>query len=332
MVLPSLCQTAPWGRRGPRIGPELEAILARFAGVIRFRHAPETVRAYTAGVRRWFQFGGRPGHIDQLLLASYLRSRRERVSDSAVLADRKALMMFYRVQAELGEASPEELQKLPRMPRSEPLLPRTLDTDAVAAVLTSLPLTEFVGLRDYAMIRLILETGLRSGEVAMMETQDLLPDGMLYVHPLGVRGRERYVPMSDDLLGVIDGYLHARAQRGAGRLRALWVTSHNKPLSGPRAVWDIVSKRIWSAIHTRGGVADLQRAAVGRAWRGHYPHELRATCCARWLASGLPLTVVAQLMGHSDVATTARYLGLDLTNLKEAVAHHPRAKRVIEVD
>ncbi len=302
--------------------------VARFEGVIRYRCAAETVRLYGAAVRRWMQVGGVGGHIDEALLLRYLGARRDAVSDAAVAIDVKGLRLFYRVQAELGDASIEELKKLPQAKRPVYRLPRVLDDEAIAAVLTSLPLDEFAGLRDYALFRLILETALRSGEVAAMEVPDLLQDGTLYVHALGARGRDRYVPLSEDLRGVLDGYLHARAQRGAGGARALWLTVRNAPLRGPRAVWDIVSTRMWAGIHARAGVADLQRAASGRAWLGHYPHELRATCCARWLANGLPITAVAQLMGHADVSTTARYLGVDLGALRDALAHHPRARRV----
>lgn len=328
MVPLALCETPRWGRRGPRLGPEAQRILSRFEGVIRFRCAAETVRLYGAAVRRWLQFGGVPGHIDVSLLLRYLGARRDAVSDAAVAVDVKGLRLFYRVQAELGDAAAEELLKIPKVTRPTHRLPRVLDADAIARVLTSLPLEDFSGIRDYALLRLLLETGLRSGEIAAMEVMDMLTDGTLYVRSVGARGRDRYVPLSEDLRGVLQGYLHARAQRGAGRMRAMWVTAHNKPLSGSRAVWDIVSKRMWAGIHSRAGVADLQRAAVGRAWRGHYPHELRATCCARWLASGLPITAVAQLMGHADVSTTARYLGVDLGALRDALAHHPRSRRV----
>lgn len=328
LVVPlSLCEAPRWGRRGPRLGPEALRILSRFEGVIRFRCAAETVRLYSSAARRWLQFGGAPGHIDEPLLLRYLGARRDAVSDAAVAVDVKGLRLFYRVQAELGDAALEELGKIPKVKRPVHRVPRILDEEAIAQILTSLPLDDFAGLRDYTLIRLLLETGLRSGEVAAMEVTDLLPDGMLYVHAVGARGRDRYVPMSEDLRGVLQGYLHARAQRGVGRLRALWVTVYNAPLRGPRAVWDIVSTRIWEACHARAGVADLHRAAVGRAWRGHYPHELRATCCARWLENGLPITAVAQLMGHADVSTTARYLGVDLGPLREAMAHHPRARR-----
>lgn len=333
VVLPlALCGVPAWGRRGPRLRPEAEAVLRRFAGVIGYRYAPETVRIYVATVRRWLQFGGHAGHIDHGLMVSYLARRREAVSDASVNMDIKGLRLFYRVQADLGDAAAEELAKIPKQRRTVARLPRVLSDEAVAQLLGSLRVDTFDGLRDYVMIRLLLETGLRSGEVAMMEVPDLLSDGTLYVHPLGSRGRERYVPLTPEMVGLLEGYLHARAQRGAGRMRAFWVSVYNKPLRGGRAIWDAVSARMWTALHRRAGVADLQRIAKTGPWRGHFPHELRATCAARWLANGMPILAVAKLMGHADVSTTARYLGVDLEILRDAVAVHPRARRVVDGD
>ena len=300
--------------------------MRRFAGVVGHGRAPETVRKYVAVVRRWLAFGGLPGHVDETVLLRFLASRRRVVSDASVVSEVRGLKAFYRVQVQLGEASESELLKLPKMRVPPVRMPRILGEDAVARLLTSLPLNDFLGLRDYAMIRLILETGLRSGEVHLMDVPDLL-DGSLYVHALGRRGRDRYVPVSDDLRGVLDGYLHARSQRGAGRLRAFWLTAHNKRIRNARGVWEAVQRRMWASLGSRSGVADLQRAAQAGGWRGQYPHLLRATCAARWLANGLPLTAVAQLMGHADVSTTARYLGVDLEPLRAAIAHHPRALR-----
>lgn len=244
-------------------------MLARFAGVIRYRYAPESVRIYSAVVRRWMQFGGLPGHIDGALLIRYLHARRDVVSDAAVNVDIKGLRLFYGVQIELGDASAVELEKIPRQRATVARQPRVLDESAVATLLTSIPIDTYDGLRDYVMIRLLLETGMRSGEVARMEVPDLLTDDSIYVPSPAGRAQDRYIPITGALAGLLRGYLHARAARGGSRVRAMWLTKHNRPLRGARAVWDVVSRRMWSALHRRAGVADLERAAVGRAWRGH---------------------------------------------------------------
>lgn len=300
--------------------------MARFAALLGHSRAPDTSRLYVAAVRRWLQFGGLGGHIDADLLSSYMYARRKAVSDAAINIDIKALRAFYGLQADMGECTRTELAKIPKLRKPCARMPKVLDVDAVAAVLARIPLDSFAGLRDFAIIRLILETGLRAGEVARMETSDLLTDGTIYVHGKG--GRDRYVPVTDELAGTLQGYLHARAQRRPGNCPALWLTTLGKPLSDRRAVWDVVSKRIWAGIHARCGVMDLQRASVGRAWRGHYPHELRATFATRLLENGMPITAIAQLMGHVDVAVTARYLGVGVEHLRQAMSVHPRAVRV----
>lgn len=302
-----------------------EALLARFAALLAHSRSQDTKRLYVAAVRRWLQFGGHGGHVDAELLTSYLYARRQAVSDAAVNIDIKALRAFYGIQSDLGESTRSEATKIPRQVKPQARLPKVLDAEAVALTLARIPLDTFSGLRDFTIIRLILETGLRAGECARMETSDLLTDGSIYVHGKG--GRDRYVTVTEELAGTLQGYLHARAQRRAGNCPALWLTTLGKPMRDRRSIWDVVSKRIWAGIHARCGVMDLQRASVGRAWRGHYPHELRATFATRLIERGMPITAIAQLMGHADIAVTARYLGIGIEHLRQAMALHPRATR-----
>ena len=171
-------------------------VLSRFAGVIRYRYAPESVRIYSNAVRRWLQFGGLPGHIDGALLIRFLHARRAAVSDASVNVDIKALRLFYCVQVELCEASTAELEKIPKQRKTISRVPRVLDASAVGTLLASIPIDTYEGLRDYVMIRLLLETGLRSGEMARMEVPDLLADNTIYVPSPALRAQGRYIPVT----------------------------------------------------------------------------------------------------------------------------------------
>lgn len=306
---------------------EYREAAARFGRILMARRcSPHTVRLYLGAVNRWFLAGGAPGHVDGDRLARYLARRRREVAVNTANLDIKALRSFYRLQRDDGQLAPSDLGLLPRQRRPPARIVQPLSEAQVGEVLGGLPLDTFVGLRDYAMIRTLFECGLRASELASLELGSLLPDNTLFVRGKG--GRDRYAPMTPELHGVLLGYAHARAGLRPGKRAALWLKLNGRPLRNGRSVWEIVSRRIWQSIGARAGLHRVR--GRGRPWQGHYPHELRASFATALLRRGCPITAIAQMMGHADVATTALYLGVDLEQLRAAMAKHPRARRISE--
>lgn len=293
------------------------------AGVRRSVH---TRRLYGAAVRAWLRAGGAPGHVDGVVLSRYLARRRQACAVATVNLDLKALRAFYRLQVELGDATVGDLARLPRQRKVPARLPRWLSDAQIGEVLGLCPLDTFVGLRDYAIVLTLYATGLRASELAGMALGDLIDGDTLYV--VGKGGKARYVPTGEQLAGVLEGYLHARRHTRPGKRSAFWLRADGRPLRNGRSIWEIVSKRIWAALGMRAGLHRVGRG--GRPWTGHFPHELRASFATALLHRGMPLTAIAQLMGHADVATTALYLGVDLEHLRAAASLHPRALRISE--
>lgn len=289
------------------------------------RHYSEaTRRVYGSAVRAWMLAGGEPGHVDPDCLARYLARRRRDVSQAAINIDIKALKSFYRLQVALDACAPGDLGTIPRQRKPPERVPRTLDADQFAQVLAAIDLDTFVGIRDLTIVRTLYETGLRAGELARLETSHLLPDGVIYVHR-GKGGVDRYIPITESTQALLQGYLIARASTRPGKRLALWVRDDGLPLKNGRSIWGIVSRRVWSALHSRAGFARVQRLAGGRPWQGHYPHELRASYATRLMERGMPIHAIQQLLGHANLATTAQYLAVDVEQLRRAISVHPRA-------
>lgn len=287
--------------------------------------SPHTQRLYVGTVRRWFAAGGVPGHVDGALLARWLATRRLSCKPATVNLDVKALRAFYRHQHAWGAIADADLQRAmaPRMRKPAARLVRWLTDAQVGEVLGLLPLDTYLGLRDYAMLLTLYCSGLRAGELIGMEVPDFIDGECLFVRGKG--RRDRYVPVGEQHAGVLAGYLHARAGLRPGKRNAFWLKADGKPLRNGRSAWEIASKRIWQALGIRSGLNRVVRGS--RPWQGHYPHELRASFATALLHRGMPLTAIAQLMGHARVETTAHYLGVDLEQLRRAAALHPRAVR-----
>ena len=324
MIPLSLCNIPADGPKA--LDSEYQAAVERFTRYLAARaFSPNTQRLYTGSVLRWFAEGGVPGHVDPLMLLRWLGRRRLLVAVNTLNLDLKALRSFYRWQEISGAGSPDAAAMIPKGRKAPQRVVRHLTEAEVGEVLGSLPLDTFLGLRDYTIIRILFECGLRATELVEMQLGSVLTDGSLYVHGKG--GVDRYVPITEATLGVLHGYMHARSGTKPGKRNALWVKENGLPLRSGRSIWEIVSRRIWRVLGMRGGHHKLRRG--GKAWQGHYPHALRASFATALLRRGCPITAIAQMMGHADVATTAHYLGVDLDHLRNAARLHPRALRIL---
>ena len=122
--------------------------------------------------------------------------------------------------------------------------------------------------RDEAMLRLMLETGARAGEVVALEVADLdLPAGTAVIRR-GKGGKGRVVPFGPEVALAMDRYLRARSGHRLAASEALWLGDRGKRFS-------------YDALHNTLG--ERARAA---GLEGFHPHRLRHTAAHRWLAAG----------------------------------------------
>ena len=309
-----------------------QATLAGFARYLTVcGRARATVRLYCASVRRWLAFGGASGHVDANLFWSFVAHRRRRCGHAALLLEVKALRAFYRAQHALGHALPDQAARVPSLPRRRgQRVVRWLDGDQVRAAQAQPDGRTWLGFRAAVVLATLAETGIRTGELVALRLGDVL-EGWLYVAP-GKTKRDRYVPISAALQALLGEWIRRRAEVGPGKRAALFVTHQGLPFRGTWVVWSLVSRHTRAALGVGCGPRRVgtKRGQRGTPWQGYYPHLLRASYATALACDGMPLTALAQLLGHASVQTTTHYLGgVDLTHLREQLCkHHPRGRRV----
>jgi site-specific recombinase XerD len=147
--------------------------------------------------------------------------------------------------------------------------------------------------RDLALVGLMLLDGLRSCEVLSLQLGDLALDDR-HLQVLGKGNKKRLLPLPDEILEVLRSYL--RLERPLTNSPALFVC-----LKGPRRAQPLSSAGLRSLFrHHRG------RSRVPNA----NPHRLRHTFGADMVRAGISLPALQQLMGHSQIHTTMRYVQL----------------------
>jgi integrase/recombinase XerD len=178
-------------------------------------------------------------------------------------------------------------------------LPDPVGPDQLAALLAGCDRDTPIGLRDYALITLLSRLGLRAAEAAALQLADVgWRDGTLLVHGKGAR--TDMLPLPAD----------------AGTALAEYVSRGRPPRRGPLFLRACAPPGALSPV----GISTIVYRACDRA--GLPPagaHRLRHFAATAMLGGGATLPQIAQVLRHSDTATTLIYAKAD-RNALEALA------------
>lgn len=194
------------------------------------------------------------------------------------------------------DRNPIRRVKLPKTPR---YVVRPLDEDEVRRLLAALNPRRAAGSRDLAILLLLLDTGIRLGELAGLTVADgeaALRDGMLNV--FGKGARERLVPLGTTAQSALRRYLHLHRPHTTSD--ALFVSFQDRTLvaEGIRQV--------------------IRRVAARAGVHGVHPHRLRHTAAVTFLRAGGDVFALQRILGHATLAMTRNYVALTDTVLKAA--------------
>ena len=195
------------------------------------------------------------------------------------------------------------------LPRKEHNQPEVIDRYAIEELLESFPETP-AGRRNLALVELLYGAGLRVGELVALDMDDLRLTERL-VRVSGKGRKERIVPFGRRAADAVRAYLPHRSgwRKQPGEDEALFVNQRGGRLSD-RSVRRILDEAVRRT-------ADLHRL---------HPHALRHAFATHLLEAGMDLRAIQELLGHSSLATTQIYAGVDLAHLMAVYKKsHPRA-------
>lgn len=188
--------------------------------------------------------------------------------------------------------NPAEGVQLPT-PKAPPV-PVVSDAD-LGTLLRSMAGASFVDRRDTAIVRVLLDTGCRRGELAGLDVEDIdLRHGEIMLRRTK-GGKARIVPVGNRTTLALRKYLRARARRG--------VRAEVGPLFVPTRVTAGREARM-----TGGGVRDMLARRCRAAGLAHiHPHQLRHSWAHDMLAAGAGESDVERLAGWTTPTMVRRY-------------------------
>ena len=193
-------------------------------------------------------------------------------------------------------------------PKKSKALPKSLSIIDVNSLIEAPDCTNFIGLRDRAMIELMYATGVRISELINLEYSNIDLNRSL-IKVMGKGGKERMIPFGDDALSWLTNYIEFRRKNNLSlNSRDFFISQQGRKITR-QAFWH----RIKIYLKALGLSMDIS------------PHTLRHAFATHLLNNGADLRSVQMLLGHSDLSTTQIYTHIAKQRLSDMVKqHHPR--------
>jgi integrase/recombinase XerC len=212
-----------------------------------------------------------------------------------------AVRAFFAWAAETGvvEDNPARSIRMHRLPRKLPVFLTTAEKKRLLKELKER--TDFSALRDRAMIEVLLGTGIRLGELAALDMDDIDLDAKhLRVRAKGNVPQVKFI--KTDLRTLLRRYLAERRRHGRPEMEALFLSNRDGRLCQRQ-----IANRLAHWLRKAGIEKELT------------PHGLRHTFATHLYGATNDLLVVQRALGHRDVSTTQIYTHLVDGQLEEAL-------------
>ncbi len=243
--------------------------------------------------------------IDAYEYMNYLvRDRNNKVAARArKCSSLKGYFKFLSSNRKYLEKNPVEDLEMPKKPKT---LPKYLTLEQSIELLNAVDGDNKE--RDYAIITLFLNCGLRVSEMAGLNYTDLRTDNTMRV--VGKGNKERVIYLNKACLAAINDYMKVRPVDDVKDKKALFISRNHNRMS-VKTIQAMVYKYL---------------AKIGLDAQGYSCHKLRHTAATLMYQYGdVDVRVLKEVLGHENLGTTEIYTHLSSKQLKSAADSNPLA-------
>jgi integrase/recombinase XerD len=274
--------------------------------------AETTVYQYTSCTRSFLtkRFGNRAVHLGDLRaddVFGFVRHEAQSMHITRAKRLTTSLRSFLNFARYQGAITADLAAAVPKVAGwSMTGIPRAISAGEVRKLLSSIDRSHAKGRRDYAILLLLARLGMRSGEIACLDLEDIdWNSGSLKVRG---KGREARLPLPQDVGEAIAEYL--RRGRPPTTSRRLFLRS-KAPFRGFRDS-TVIAGIVRYAI---------ERAGVQAPTRG--AHQFRHALATQMLHHGGSLKEIGELLGHRSIQVTTIYAKVDIPALRRLALSWP---------
>ena len=248
------------------------------------------------------QIGNREvSQIQGYEIEQYLNLRREqpKTRDITIRDIYKVLRIFFNFLIDEEYIVRDPMKRI-RQPKVKQKCMRTFTKQEIQKILGCFDRTDFFGLRDYLIMCCFFSIGMRKSELINIRMSDInITTDMIKLSGKG--NKERLVPIGKTLRRIILQYLPQREEFLKGFYCDYFIISWRKNQLTPHGM-NCLFQRIKKSLGSQG-----ERFSS---------HTWRHTFAKNYLLNGGDVFSLQKILGHSDIATTKKYIALNDKEIK----------------
>ena len=215
------------------------------------------------------------------------------------IASIRSFFKYMTVKAKLLDENPVQDLDSPKLPKT---LPRYLTLEESQRLLSAVDGSNKE--RDYCILCIFLNCGLRISELVGMNVNDYRGDNLRVI---GKGNKERTVYLNDACRAALDAWLDVRRNLVPARVSAMFLSNRRTRISV-----DSVQVLVKKYLKKAGLDASL-----------YSTHKLRHTAATLMLQNGVDVRTLQEVLGHENLNTTQIYTHIDNAELRTAAAANP---------
>lgn len=236
------------------------------------------------------------------------------VSRARKLSAVRAFFKYHTAKSHLIKTDPSEHIDSPSVKRK---LPKYLSFEEAVELLDSVDLTDPNGERDYCILTLFLNCGMRLSELVGINLSDISHD-FTKLTVTGKGSKQRTIYLNEACRDALRAYINVRARNATQHgntikdKNALFLSNRNTRISNKTIQWTVNKY--------------LEKSGLGG--KGYSVHKLRHTAATlMYDKGGVDVRVLKEILGHEQLNTTQIYTHVSDRQIEQAMDKNPLAKK-----
>jgi integrase/recombinase XerC len=279
------------------------------------RYSNHTIQSYLTDLSQFTLFLGPdqpPDNVSHFEVRSWIVALQESgIINRSIRRKLASLQLFYKFLKTRGQIKVNPLQKVltPKLSKKLPEVIQQSNLEGLSSL--DVPTEDFSEMRNFLILRLFYETGVRRSELIHIKLFDIDYQRKT-LKILGKGNKERLIPLGEEIIYILQRYLLIRSQNESQDSPYLFLTEKGGVMY-PKLVHRIVEKKLqmYTTIKKKS------------------PHVLRHSFATHLADGGADIFAVKELLGHSSLHATQIYTHTSMGKLIEMYHRcHPRGKKL----